>query len=433
MAKGAQNVQATAGTPGGEPVGTEAVLVSWENCGNEVQAVYRKIGTSFVDQRTSTTPGEPVHDVWEFIGNGTKNNGTSTFTDYAPLSGIFVQYYISTSGFENSDVATYILDDNNPNNPTQPTGLGVDETTLSSFTFSWDDNAITEDWYEVSVTVASTSATTIYRLDPNSESFTLGGLTQGESFFVRVGCTNLVGGFSGFSPLLGLTLPVDNPDPGDEQTQQILGFEATVISTSVDLFWFTVNHNPNQLARIERSDNGVEWVEVGAVPALDGTFRQTGLGTERTYFYRAWCDDNPTSANAEILYTLAQEVTTADEGPDGSNAITGKGPRSTRQHSRVVRPDEGYIDQILLDPHPRAIVRNVEVSFGAQSTPNVAVIRLRIGAGGVIYNAVNIPNRPLTHRFGPFMVEPEDALSVDITNLSSSTASCGYTLTLEFL
>lgn len=272
------------------PAGRTSLILNWtDNSFDE---------TGFAIERSLGISGT-------FAEVGRVGAGVTSFTDTG-LSPETTYFYrvkaIGPSGLDSvySNVASGRT---LPNEPPAPSNLQVFVPSapqgIDTLLLSWSDNASNEIAYHIERSLDGANFTAIATVGPNITFYEDQGLTGGTTYFYRVRAENL-GGFSPYSNIAsGTTLPALPNAPEN--------LRATVLSQAeIRLDWTDTANNEIGFS-IERSLDGLTFVEIATVGADTTTYTDTGLAPNTTFFYRV----RAFNISGFSAYTNTVEVTTA--------------------------------------------------------------------------------------------------------------------------
>jgi hypothetical protein len=164
--------------------------------------------------------------------------------------------------------------------PAPPSGLRATATGPTTVHLSWTDESDNELQFRIERKEGAAGGwTQIGTRSANGEAFSDTGLDPGTHYFYQVRACNTAG-CSAYSN-------EDDATTGAEPPQAPSGLSASPVPlTTIDLVW-TDNSNDETLFRIERKEGaGGSYVEVATAPANSGSYTDSGLGYNTTYYYR---------------------------------------------------------------------------------------------------------------------------------------------------
>jgi carboxypeptidase T len=163
--------------------------------------------------------------------------------------------------------------------PCPPTDLGAAAASFTQIDLTWQDNSPDETGFRVERSPnGSTGWTQMATVGANVTSYQDSGLGCSIGFYYRV-CAyrSSDGQYSGYTDAVN----------GITYTCAPTGLEATASqNTQIDLTWQD-NSSDESAFHIERSPNGsTDWVEIATVGANVTSYKNSGLGCNRDYYYR---------------------------------------------------------------------------------------------------------------------------------------------------
>jgi Zn-dependent metalloprotease/transcriptional regulator CtsR len=182
--------------------------------------------------------------------------------------------------------------------PGAPTGLLATAVSSSRINLAWTDNATTETGYRVERSADGAAFTVVATLPANATVWSNVNLPASTPFWYRVLAND---GYNDSAPsnvASATTLPAPAA-PG--------GLTAVAVSSSrIDLAW-TDNSAYEQGFKVERSTDGVTFVQAGVLGANTTSWSSTGLVAGTTYTHRLRAYDGPNDSapsNAAAAATL---------------------------------------------------------------------------------------------------------------------------------
>lgn len=246
----------------------------------------------------------PVATVGAVAGNGS----TITYTD-GTLSANTTYYYVvyafnlgGDSASSNVENATTL-----PNPPAAPSVLRVSAVSQTSLQLFWIDNANNEDNYYVERSQDGASFALVQTLPANTEQYQDNGLAAATTYFYRVRAGN-AGGFSGYTVTQSATTL---PNPPSAPTGLIAALAG---KTRIDLSWTDASNNESGF-KVERSTDGVNYVQVAQTGAGVAVYSDLGLAPDTTYRYRV----RATNAGGDSAYSNTTSATTVPAAPSSLN------------------------------------------------------------------------------------------------------------------
>jgi hypothetical protein len=218
---------------------------------------------------------------WNPVGAPTTANVTGfSDTTAAPVS--TYQYRVYAFNLNGNSATSNIVEVTTPDvPPAAPTLLVTTAVTSAQVDLEWSDNSGNEDGFVVERSSdAGATWSQVGQTVTNVATFSDATVVPGNSYLYQVYAFN---GNGNSAPSNSVQADVPNVAPADP-----IGLAATLVaSTQVDLAW-TDNSNNEDGFRIERSDNGGVWTEVGQTAANVATFSDTGLTPGSDYSYRVF-------------------------------------------------------------------------------------------------------------------------------------------------
>ena len=237
--------------------------------------------------------------------------GVTTFTSSGLLPG--TTYYFRVLAFNEegstdpSNTVSATTDVSAPDAPTELTAVSVLSTEVS---ITWRDNSLSETAYEVQVSTDDVQFSTVATLDPDTEAFTITGLSEATSYSIRVLAINITGETP--SGVIKVTTPQSPPEaPSD------LSISIGADGTAINLIW-TDNANNEDGFILERSFEDVEnFEELAELPPNDNAFQDT-IEPDVNAFYRVKAfnqggDSDYSNITGNVLATVE---------PSSSNAVS---------------------------------------------------------------------------------------------------------------
>jgi hypothetical protein len=162
--------------------------------------------------------------------------------------------------------------------PSAVSGLVAVAATNTQIDLSWA-NVTSETGYSIERSANGTSGwTEISATGANVVSFSDTALSADTTYYYRVRAANAAG-YGAYSAVASATTLPDIPAAPTDLTLTVLG------STSIRLNW-TDNSPIESEFEIQRSPNGVGWTTVQSTGADATTWTDTGLNSNKTYYYR---------------------------------------------------------------------------------------------------------------------------------------------------
>lgn len=303
--RGAASVASVPSAPSalsGSAVSSSQVNLTWtDNATNETgYRVYRS-----TDQATwlelSSLPG-----------------GTSGFSDTAVAAG--TTYYFEVVAYNSSGTssASNIIAVTTPAmpKPATPTSLTASAISSSQINLGWVDNSTNEDGFRVERSLDGTTFSALTNLGVGATAFSDTGLTGSKTYWYRIYAFN-AGGASNYSTTVSATTQAPVPVPTAPTTLAL----TVKSSSSIALTW--LDKSSNEIGfKVERSLDGVAFVQVATAGVSATSFTDTGLTAVTKYFYRvAAFNSGGNSAYTSIVSATTQALPAPPTAPS-SLAIT---------------------------------------------------------------------------------------------------------------
>lgn len=182
--------------------------------------------------------------------------------------------------------------------------------TAGGIALAWSDNASNESGYRVERSTDGVTWSVIADgLNANTTSFVDGNVVPGGSYVYRVQAYNLDS--AAYSNSASASVAPSAPD---------VLLLSVVSSSRIDLTWSNVSGETGY--RIERSTDGVNWVQIGTTTADVTTWSSTGLNAETTYLYRVKAvNAGGVSAAGPTSSATTLEAPAAPVAPSGLTAV----------------------------------------------------------------------------------------------------------------
>ncbi|MBZ0289051.1 MAG: hypothetical protein K8I30_15640, partial [Anaerolineae bacterium] len=191
-----------------------------------------------------------------------------------------------------------------------PTNITIQAVTPTLVKLTWKDNATDEDGYYIQ---SSGGAITFADLPANTTSHTL-EVNCKDQLIYRVTAYRSDGAYGIGAVEVSITMPACVPPLAPS------GLTGDIITLNqINLTWLD-NASTETDYRVERSLDGVIWLELAALPANSTAFASTGLTCGKTYRYRVrtyQADDNLFSAYSPLV---SVNLLCAPTAPSGLNA-----------------------------------------------------------------------------------------------------------------
>lgn len=191
-----------------------------------------------------------------------------------------------------------------------PSSLVAATQSISQINLSWIDNATNETGFRVDRSLDGVIWTTIATLGANSTSLSALDLTAGTNYAFRVSAFNVtsVSDFSNVVTTATLALAPAN-------------LTATAISASrIDLTWSDVSGETGY--KIERSTDGINWIQIATTGANVTSFSNTGLNSATSYSYRVKANNaGGDSAASNVASVTTLTAPTLPSAPTALSAV----------------------------------------------------------------------------------------------------------------
>jgi titin len=186
--------------------------------------------------------------------------------------------------------------------PPAPTGLATVVVSSSRINLTWADNAGYEQGYKLERSADGLSFTQIAQLGANATSYADSSLTAGTAYHYRVRAYDGPNHSAYSNTVVPATLPAP-PAPS--------ALTATSVSLSrIDLSW--VDNSTYEVGfRVERSTDGVNFVQVATPAANARSYSNTSLLAGTTYSYRVRAYDGPNDSAYSNVASAATQAAPA--------------------------------------------------------------------------------------------------------------------------
>lgn len=186
-------------------------------------------GTIFVGNKPQDTDNDGIPDEWELAHGLNPNNASDAAA-------------IAANGYANIENYVFTIDEAYPY-VKNPTNLKVTKQELESLAFSWTDNADNELGYIVELSTDNKTFTELTRLESNSTSYVVTGLSKETDYYFRVCAYGANGLLSPYVTIATETLPDPsapslciNPSPADNA-------EVGTATETLNLSWENTTEN----------------------------------------------------------------------------------------------------------------------------------------------------------------------------------------------
>ncbi|MEW6026546.1 MAG: fibronectin type III domain-containing protein [Planctomycetota bacterium] len=209
------------------------------------------------------------------LNRNSVGTGIATFDDLSIAAQGSYSLYATTGLITATSVSFTIL----PTLPSAPSGLTATAISPTAISLTWTDNANNESGFRIERFISG-SWQEIYAAGANAVTYTNNGLTGNTFYNYRVRAYNAAGN-SGYSNEASATTPMAPPAAPTNLVTN------TVTASSIALEWVD-NATNEEGFKLERSTNGTTY-NLRTTPAPDaGSFNDTGLTENTTYWYRIY-------------------------------------------------------------------------------------------------------------------------------------------------
>jgi titin len=188
------------------------------------------------------------------------------------------------SDYSNTASATTPQPPGGPTGPAPPTSLTATPASSSQITLNWTDNADDETGFKIERSPDGNAATftQIATVGANVATYSDTGLLGGMTYHYRVRSTG-TGGDSSYSNIARATTPFV---VGVQAPAAPTNLRAAAVSMKIIGLLWTDNSTNETAFIIERSQNGVNFVQIAIVGANMRIYVDTGLKNKTKYYYR---------------------------------------------------------------------------------------------------------------------------------------------------
>lgn len=169
--------------------------------------------------------------------------------------------------------------------PSAPGTLSATAVSSSQINLAWGDSD-TEDGFKVERSLDGSSWTEIATLGANTTTFSDTGLSASTTYYYRVYAYN-VAGASPYSNVASASTQAPLATPLAPGNLRI----TSVAKTWISFAWNDNSSNETGFA-VERSSDGVNWSQIGTVPANSTGATNSGLNPNHVYYYRVRAYNN---------------------------------------------------------------------------------------------------------------------------------------------
>jgi hypothetical protein len=171
------------------------------------------------------------------------------------------------------------------NIPADPTDLSATAMAYNQINLAWSDNATNEETYFIERSLDGTNFSFISTTSPNATSFYNTGLNSNTTYYYRVRAYNN-GGYSNYTNNASAATFLNLPAAPTNLNATFYGGTSTLIY----LYW-TDNASNESGFKIERSDNGIDFSQIGTSGVNASGYFDWGLSVG-TYYYRVRAYNN---------------------------------------------------------------------------------------------------------------------------------------------
>jgi titin len=194
--------------------------------------------------------------------------------------------------------------------PNDPSDLQAIPVSTQQINLSWKDNSNIETGYSIERSIDGATFTVVQTVGEDVTTFQNSGLSSGTQFYYRVRAYNSAGS-SSYSNTVNVSTEQTLPNAPS-------GLSVTPVSSQqIDLAWTDNSSNENGFS-IERSKDGVSFVEIQTVLTDVTSFQNTGLTPNTQYYYRVRAFNNVGNS----VYTNVVNTTTSQSIPDAPGELT---------------------------------------------------------------------------------------------------------------
>jgi hypothetical protein len=239
-----------------------------------------------------------------------------------------------------------------PTAPAAANGLAATVASSSQINLVWNDNSSNETGFEIDRATNSTftSGLASMAVGANAESYSMGGLTAGTTYYFRVRATNGVGDSANTAAVYATTMsaPILLTTPTAAS-----GLTATAASSSqINLAWLDNSSNESGF-KIERSTSSTfSTVTTVTVGANVRNYSATGLAAGTTYYFRVKAINTAgTAAASNTASATTTTVTPAITTPAAPTGLkkTRTGKKTTISWVDQSNNESGFRLQYSLD------------------------------------------------------------------------------------
>ncbi len=197
-----------------------------------------------------------------------------------------------------------------------PTDLSATALSTSRIDLTWTDNATAETGYKVERSTSGGAFTQIATLPANTVAYSNTNLTGGTTFTYRVRASNGADN----SPYSNTAAATTFPPPAAPSNL----ITTAVSSSRIDVSW--TDNSTNEIGfKVERTADGVNWLQVAILLANQTSFANTNLIANTTYSYRVRAYDGPNNS----AYSNTASATTG-AGPSAPSNLAATAVSSSR-------------------------------------------------------------------------------------------------------
>lgn len=243
-----------------------------------------QVNLSWVDNATNET-GVRVYrslDQTTWIELGTVPTGTITFSDTSVMAGTSYYYKVVAFNSTGTSAASNIALATTPTlpKPAAPSSLTASAVASSQINLAWLDNSTNEDGFRIERSLDGITFAALTNLGAGAVSFADTGLTGAKTYWYRVYAFN-AGGASSYTATVSATTTAAIAVPTAPASMTL----AVKSSSSIAVAW--TDKSTNELGFvIDRSGDGVTYVQVAVLGANVVSFTDTSLAPSTKYYYR---------------------------------------------------------------------------------------------------------------------------------------------------
>ncbi|HSF14549.1 MAG TPA: fibronectin type III domain-containing protein [Vicinamibacteria bacterium] len=248
-----------------------------------------------------------------FVQVATRGANVTTYSNTSLSAGVTYHYRIRAYDGLNHSGYSNVASASTQGAPAAPSGLGAIAVSSSRIDLSWTDNATNEAGYKVERGTDGVSFSQVAVLGANATTYSNTNLVAETTYYYRVRAYEGANHSEYSDVVSGETLP-----PPAAPTM----LTATAVSPSrIDLSW-TDNSSYEAGFKIERSTDGVNFVQVATRGANVTTYSNTSLSAGVTYHYRVRAYDGPNDSGYSNLASASTQGGPAAPSGLGATAVS---------------------------------------------------------------------------------------------------------------